>query len=65
VIDLRISAPPGLALTSRCHVTVGSGLGLIALVNIIAAMAVARLPLLVIDCPDPGALARFYGAMLD
>jgi hypothetical protein len=28
-------------------------------------MAVARLPLTVIDCPDPGALARFYGAMLD
>jgi hypothetical protein len=28
-------------------------------------MAIARLPLIVIDCPDPGALARFYGAMLD
>ena len=28
-------------------------------------MAVARLPLVVIDCPDPGVLARFYGAMLD
>ncbi|MCH6471974.1 VOC family protein [Sinomonas terrae] len=28
-------------------------------------MAIARLPSLVIDCPDPGALARFYGAMLD
>jgi predicted enzyme related to lactoylglutathione lyase len=26
---------------------------------------IARLPLIVIDCPDPGALARFYGAMLD
>jgi hypothetical protein len=28
-------------------------------------VAVARLPLIVIDCPDPGALARFYGALLD
>ncbi|MDQ1033945.1 putative enzyme related to lactoylglutathione lyase [Streptomyces sp. V3I8] len=28
-------------------------------------MAIARLPLVVIDCPDPGTLARFYGAMLD
>jgi hypothetical protein len=28
-------------------------------------MAIARLPSIVIDCPDPGALARFYGAMLD
>lgn len=28
-------------------------------------MAIARLPLMVIDCPDPGVLARFYGALLD
>ncbi|MEH1123183.1 VOC family protein [Micromonospora sp. CPCC 206061] len=28
-------------------------------------MAIARFPSIVIDCPDPGALARFYGAMLD
>lgn len=28
-------------------------------------MAIARFPGLVIDCPDPGALAKFYGAMLD
>ncbi|HET6480758.1 MAG TPA: hypothetical protein VFG35_12070 [Actinoplanes sp.] len=27
-------------------------------------MAIARLPLIAIDCPDPGALATFYGAML-
>ena len=27
-------------------------------------MAIARFPSIVIDCPDPGALARFYGAML-
>lgn len=27
-------------------------------------MAVARSPLIAIDCPDPGALARFYGALL-
>lgn len=36
-----------------------------ATVDILAGMAIARLPLIVIDCPDPGALARFYGAMLD
>ncbi|NUP75703.1 MAG: VOC family protein, partial [Sinomonas sp.] len=28
-------------------------------------MAIARFPSVVIDCPDPGALASFYGAMLD
>ncbi|WP_117211171.1 VOC family protein [Allorhizocola rhizosphaerae] len=28
-------------------------------------MAIARYPSLVIDCPDPGALAEFYGALLD
>ncbi|MDR0345859.1 MAG: VOC family protein [Nocardiopsaceae bacterium] len=28
-------------------------------------MAIARFPGLVIDCPDPGALAAFYGTMLD
>lgn len=28
-------------------------------------MAIARFPGLVIDCPDPGALATFYGALLD
>ena len=27
-------------------------------------MAIARFPNLVIDCPDPGALAQFYGTML-
>ena len=27
-------------------------------------MAIARFPSIVIDCPDPGALAAFYGAML-
>lgn len=30
-----------------------------------AGMAIARFPSLVIDCPDPGTLATFYGAMLD
>ncbi len=35
------------------------------IVDIIAGMAIARFPSIVIDCPDPGALARFYGAMLD
>jgi hypothetical protein len=28
-------------------------------------MAIARFPAFVIDCPDPGALAAFYGALLD
>ncbi|MFC7403057.1 VOC family protein [Citricoccus sp. GCM10030269] len=28
-------------------------------------MAIARDPSFVIDCPDPQALARFYGAVLD
>ncbi len=28
-------------------------------------MAIARFPSIVIDCPDPDALAAFYGAMLD
>ena len=28
-------------------------------------MAIARVRSMVIDCPDPGALAAFYGAMLD
>lgn len=28
-------------------------------------MAIARFPGLVIDCPDPVALATFYGALLD
>ena len=30
-----------------------------------ADMAIARFPSIVIDCPDPVALATFYGAMLD
>lgn len=28
-------------------------------------MAIARFPNVVIDCPDPAALASFYGTMLD
>ena len=28
-------------------------------------MAIARFPSLVLDCPDPRALATFYGALLD
>jgi hypothetical protein len=28
-------------------------------------MAIARYPSIVLDCPDPGRLATFYGAMLD
>lgn len=30
-----------------------------------AGMAIARDPATVIDCPDPAALARFYGGLLD
>lgn len=28
-------------------------------------MAIARFPSVVLDCPDPAALAAFYGALLD
>ena len=28
-------------------------------------MAIAQFPSFVIDCPDPGVLAQFYGALLD
>ncbi|MDQ2796950.1 MAG: VOC family protein, partial [Actinomycetota bacterium] len=28
-------------------------------------MAIARVPNVVLDCPDPAALASFYGALLD
>jgi hypothetical protein len=28
-------------------------------------MAIASFPSIVLDCPDPGALATFYGALLD
>jgi hypothetical protein len=28
-------------------------------------MAIARFPSIVIDCPDPNALAAFYSALLD
>jgi Glyoxalase-like domain len=28
-------------------------------------MAIARFPSIVIDCPDPDALAAFYGALLN
>jgi hypothetical protein len=31
----------------------------------VADMAIARFPGIVIDCPDPGALAQFYGTLLD
>jgi hypothetical protein len=44
---------------------VEAGRGPAAIVDILAGMAIARMPLLAVDCPDPGALARFYGAMLD
>ena len=28
-------------------------------------MAIARTPVVVLDCPDPAVMARFYGAVLD
>ena len=28
-------------------------------------MAIARFPSVILDCPDPGILARFYGGLLD
>ncbi|GIE74901.1 glyoxalase [Actinoplanes philippinensis] len=31
----------------------------------IGGMAIARFPTIVLDCPDPAALAKFYGEMLD
>lgn len=39
--------------------------GLSAAGRAVPGMAVARFPSIVIDCPDPGALAAFNGAMLD
>jgi hypothetical protein len=33
--------------------------------SIVPGMAIARFPGIVVDCPDPGVLATFYGAMLD
>lgn len=33
--------------------------------RIVSGMAIARFPSIVIDCPDPAALAAFYGSMLD
>jgi hypothetical protein len=32
---------------------------------IVSGMAIARYPSFVLDCPDPGVLATFYGALLD
>jgi hypothetical protein len=33
--------------------------------SIVPGMAIARFPGIVVDCPDPGVLATFYGEMLD
>jgi predicted enzyme related to lactoylglutathione lyase len=32
---------------------------------IVTVMAIARFPVVVLDCPDPQTLAEFYGALLD
>jgi predicted enzyme related to lactoylglutathione lyase len=42
-----------------------TGSGSSAIGPTVAHMAIARFPSIVIDCPDPGALAAFYGALLD
>jgi len=51
----RARAVPAPAQCLRC--TGGS--------RTVACMAIARFPSIVLDCPDPAALAAFYGAMLD
>ena len=40
-------------------------MGLAGCKGTVPGMAIARFPSIVIDCPDPGALAAFYGALLD
>jgi hypothetical protein len=49
----------------RWRVTAKSGRVPTVIVDSLAGMAIARLPVIVVDCSDPGVLARFYGAMLD
>ena len=39
--------------------------GLSVALTTVAGMAIARFPSIVLDCPDPHALAAFYGALLD
>lgn len=46
-------------------VSARSGRPLTCTVDILVGMAIARLPVIAIDCPEPAALARFYGAMLE
>jgi predicted enzyme related to lactoylglutathione lyase len=41
------------------------GRRLSAIVPTLPVMAIARYPVLALDCPDPKALAEFYGALLD
>jgi predicted enzyme related to lactoylglutathione lyase len=50
---------------SRDVVAIKPGRRLSATASIVARMAIARFPSLVIDCPDAGALAAFYGRLLD
>src|SRR6202034_1766799 len=42
-----------------------SGNGSSAIAGSVPAMAIARYRSFVLDCPDPGALAAFYAALLD
>jgi len=43
----------------------GTGRGSSGIVPTVTGMAIARFPSIVLDCPDPAALATFYGTMLD
>ena len=40
-------------------------MGIVRMPTYRARMAIARFPSLVVDCPDPAALAAFYSALLD
>lgn len=48
-----------------CEPPRGSGRTPSGIARTVPGMAIARFPSIVIDCPDPSALAKFYGALLD
>jgi predicted enzyme related to lactoylglutathione lyase len=53
--------PPEQSSSSRSSRSCPGG----ATVPRLLAMAIARFPVVVLDCPEPKALAEFYGALLD
>lgn len=55
-------APPATPIEA---IRAQSGRGTSAITPTLAGMSIARLPSIVIDCPDPAALANFYGTLLD